>query len=189
MKIFPPMCLLGICNLFLGPIIIVQGILPELSGYLVKLNANEDIMEIVQEYVPVFVAHFCMVVCCVISGICAISTSCLGAGRSVITFAKVANFFSKLLVCLVVVFIFYNWDPMDWRTWDGFPRTWGSISLPTPTCFYCFVVQFCFVILCTQLITEKQNEAQNVVTVKKVEKKAGGNKNKGKNKGQKRRRD
>ncbi|XP_021953210.1 uncharacterized protein LOC110850034 [Folsomia candida] len=154
---FGVMSLLGLCNLILGPIIISGGIVSDVANYKAQRNANNKSIELALEYVPLFCAYLCMIICSFCSGLCAIMASAVVDCKWVIRLAKVANFFSKLLYWQILLFVLYNWDPMEWRIWEGLPTTWGSINLPTPTCLYCVLGQLYFVNQSTKLISGVQN--------------------------------
>lgn len=134
---------------------------PELDRYQVKLEDNNDNQNILVEYFPVFFSHICMLLCCSISGICAIFASTLDDAEWVIRLAKVAKFFSKTSFWLVAWIIFHNWDPMEWKTLVTLPEKWVTIEVSIPTWCYCFLGQKYFVSRYTEFINEKQNEVED----------------------------
>ncbi|OXA53617.1 hypothetical protein Fcan01_10551 [Folsomia candida] len=139
----PPICWNEMCNdvrkrgvdesitaWYMGPIIILSDIMTDLDRYEAKLEAKKDIQEILLEYFPHVLAYCGMILCCIISGLCAILASTSEDREWVIRLAKGANFFSKTLYWLVWGIVLYNWSPlMEGRTWEGYPRSRESVKM------------------------------------------------------------
>ncbi|XP_021953186.1 uncharacterized protein LOC110850006 [Folsomia candida] len=156
----------GLCNLILGPIIIISGFLLEFGGYQAKPKAdkdNTDIVELELKYWPCLCVHVLFTICCLTSGLCATLASKTDNRTWAIGLANVADLFSKASMLLIGGMLMYNFDPKESKV-RGWPQwKWESIKLPIPTGVYCFFVQIYFSMRCIKLIDKKQNEVQNEV--------------------------
>ncbi|XP_021953259.1 uncharacterized protein LOC110850084 [Folsomia candida] len=150
--------LVGLCNSFLGPTIFIWGIYPELLNYMEKREANNVTdEELALKYHPLLWAYLSMLFCSFVSGVCADLAVTIFSNNSNwrIKLGKVATFLAKALFFQTLAFIFYNVDPLEWRTPDGLLGSWGPIELPIPTCCYCVLVQLYFSRICTYYLVEE----------------------------------
>ncbi|XP_021953273.1 uncharacterized protein LOC110850098 [Folsomia candida] len=153
---------LSLCNLILGPIIFILGIVTEVQDYVEKRdtkNANEN--DLTLKYYPLFWAHGSLIFCSFVSGLCAnFAVTVFCKSNWEIKFLKVATFLAKALFCQILLYFFYNVDPIGWRTHNGLLGPRGPIELPVCTCFYCFVVQYYYATECTKFVKEAQKLAK-----------------------------
>ncbi|OXA38514.1 uncharacterized protein LOC110861818 [Folsomia candida] len=136
---------LGFCNLVVGPIIFIAEFfaLPETD---VENSNNVTDEELALEYDALLWAYISMIFCSFVSGLCAmwavtvVRNDCYWE----IKLGKVATFLAKALFFQNLAFIFYNLDPLEWRTKGGLLETWGQIDLLPGTCLYCVALQYYF---------------------------------------------
>ncbi|XP_021952936.1 uncharacterized protein LOC110849792 [Folsomia candida] len=152
------MFVLGICNLVVGPLMFTWGIYSELEIYEERRRAKKELRD---TYNPVFWAYGFLIFCSFFSGLfamCAVTVFRNDCDWE-IKLGRLATFLAKAIIFQILAIFFYNFDPMGWRTRDGFLGSWVRIKLPCFTYFYCLMVQYYFV----KTIGKFVEEAKDVV--------------------------
>ncbi|OXA53620.1 uncharacterized protein LOC110849944 [Folsomia candida] len=142
-------------NMFVGPAICMWGMYPQFRNYMDESEAkNFTGVELALKYYPVFWANASLIFCSSVSGLCAdvAVMRFLDIPNWRIKLGKVATFLSTSLWWQALLFIFYDVDPMKWRTPDGTLASWGPIELSVPTILYYVFVQLYFSEICYKLV-------------------------------------
>ncbi|XP_021952971.1 uncharacterized protein LOC110849825 [Folsomia candida] len=152
--------LLAWCNSAVGPILFIWGIYPELETCLkgsdTKIKNDKDLA---RKYDPLLWAYGSMIFCSFVSGLC--TNFAVTVFRKhcdlQIKLGRVAVYLAKALLFQNLAFMFYNLDPLEWRTKDGLLGPWGQIELPSGTCLYSIAVQYYFARKIGKFVIEAEN--------------------------------
>lgn len=117
---------------------------------------------------PTFAAIYILKLFLLGSGLFSILASILHEARWGVRLIKVANFFSTLLYCGIILIICYNWNPSSFRSEDKF----GNIGLSGMTYLYCGIAQFAMVawnkklikLLQSNILRKEEKSKENMKT-------------------------